>query len=65
MTSHASMVATTTVAKEVAPMPGSMVAILPRRTSVTRIDYAKISIIDQRPTDSIIRYRVDVLWRVI
>jgi hypothetical protein len=49
------MVMTTTAAKEMAPMPGSIVAIEPNRTSPTNIDSMKISIIDQRPIASTMR----------
>ena len=49
------MVMMTTAAKEVAPTPGSMVAIEPSFTSATRIEIMKMSIIDQRPTTSVIR----------
>src|SRR5882672_7994746 len=49
------MVVMTTAAKAIAPVPGSMVAIAPRRTSPTRIEIMKTSIIDHRPTDSTMR----------
>ena len=50
------MVRITTAAKAIAPTPGSIVTIAPNCTSATRIDSMKMSIIDQRPIQSMMRY---------
>ncbi len=49
------MVSTTTAANDTAPTPGTTEATAPSRTSATRIDSMKMSIIDQRPTVSMTR----------
>jgi len=50
------MVKTTTLAKQIAPMPGVTEATCPARTSPTSVESMNTSIIDQRPMNSTTRY---------